>query len=672
MPDTTYQQTATNPKTGERFGWDGKQWVPIPKDGPPPSAANRFATSIVGLPEGTTAMDLLRGTQQELQHPLQTAGNVVKGIPSAINPYSGSMSDAQDALNRMAQPGIGNKAVGALHYLESGIPLVGHSLIHAGDQLENKDYAGAAGTMVTPTLTIAGMKAGGVTPKSMGEAGANIIDAAKYNPATRSISRVMTQTGKSFEELTRQTYERRVADYKTDLMQAQAKHQEEVAKVGENNAQLQAKHALDIQEIKDKHAARTANDIQAFRDRDAAYMQRMQDYTTGQATAEQKFNFEHQQGPDFDYVAKQARDLADNRIPKTFKAAKEATDVRWNTFRHALGDVQVPQEPVFNAIVDAEDNILSGSHEKVALFRSMLKDAEDANPLNSASVFRGPDTGGVQSVKQLLNNPQLSEGQRARLIQTLQAGGEDVEAATNPQYAQNVPFDEARRTYTALERAEQRALNSGHGEVYRAIKSVRDAVEKEINGVVPETLKPQLASLKQDYSQFASDWYNKKSPLYRIQKALTDQQRIDLISGQHGDNLISQLDRYKTFGADPAMAQSIRSAKQYIQRMQAKRGTPPTEPNVAKRSEPGLQEPEPPKLQPQPEFKPPEPPPQPSMYEARMEKLWQEFQSSLGAGRAVGDNPMQRWRLMNGLYRRAFAKFLQDEARRRWIAGGQR
>jgi hypothetical protein len=488
----------------------------------------------------------------------------------------------------------------------------------------------------------------------------------------RGGARVLTNTGKTFETLSKQSYEKRIAEYRTELEQAKLKHAEEVQKVGENNAQLQAKHALEVQEIKDKHAARIASDRQAYLDREAAYVKRMQDYLQGQATTEQKFNFEHQQGKEFEYIAKQARDLADNQLPKTFKAVKQANDTRWNAFKLALGDRNVPQEPIYNAILDAEDNILAGSHEKIALFREILKDAEDGNPLNQASVFRGRETSGIQSIKQLLNNPAMSESQRARLMQTLQEGGENVGEALRPDFAKDVPFDEARRTYTALNRAEQRALNGGHGEVYRAIKSVKSALEKEITNVVPENLRPQLESLKQDYGQFAQDWYNKKSPLYRLQKALTDQQRIDLISGQHGDNLIEALDRYKTFGAEPKLAQAIREAKQYVQRMKAKNTTPPQPILSAKRSEPGMQFPPPPELTPVPEFAPPPPPPPLNMYDARMQRLWDEFQAAMGAGRTVGDNPVQRWRLMNGLYRRALAKFLADEARRRWIAGGQR
>jgi uncharacterized protein YcfJ len=143
----------------------------------PPSATNRFLTSAVGLPEGTSLNDLYEGGKQELQHPLDTASNVVSNTVSGLNPWAGHSEAAQMGIDRMHKPGFGNTVAGVGEYLESGIPFIGPSMVRSGEKLQSGDIAGGAGEMVTPSLIAAGMARGGVTPKSMGEAAARVIEA---------------------------------------------------------------------------------------------------------------------------------------------------------------------------------------------------------------------------------------------------------------------------------------------------------------------------------------------------------------------------------------------------------------------------------------------------------------------------------------------------------------
>lgn len=117
-----------------------------------PSAANRFVTSAVGLPEGSTLSDATKLSPEEMQHPVKS---IVKRTVNGLDPYAGEEEAAQVGLDQMHKPGWINKAVGAIRYTAAGIPYFGPSLVRSGTQVENKDWAGAAGSLVQPAVAIA-------------------------------------------------------------------------------------------------------------------------------------------------------------------------------------------------------------------------------------------------------------------------------------------------------------------------------------------------------------------------------------------------------------------------------------------------------------------------------------------------------------------------------------
>lgn len=107
----------------------------------PPGPLSRFATSAaqaLGAPDKLS--DYIQGPKQLIEHPIDSA----KLLGGAM--LDSQTSTAQSGLDRMHQPGLGNKLAGGLEYAESGIPLLGPALAHAGHQAESGDYAGAAGT----------------------------------------------------------------------------------------------------------------------------------------------------------------------------------------------------------------------------------------------------------------------------------------------------------------------------------------------------------------------------------------------------------------------------------------------------------------------------------------------------------------------------------------------
>jgi hypothetical protein len=495
-----------------------------------------------------------------------------------------------------------------------------------------------------------------------GIAGSELLPRAGASLA-HGFRRAQTQTGETFAELVRQKYTKSLEEYKSDLNSAQTEHAQKVAEAGKDNAQLQAEYQLASKAARDAHTQRIAEARQEYLNRVEKFKKESAEYAQSQANAQEKFDFARQQGPAFERAAGMARKLGENDLPKTFEKVKTANDAEWNAFRVALGEKkEVPQAPIYEAITNAEDNILAGSHEKIALFRDILKDAEDGNPLSGASVFRGAGRdargGGIK-----IDDATLAPAAKQRFLASLSEEDRALVMGQGAEPVGSVPFDEARRTYTALNRAEQRALNSGHGDVFRALESVKKVVDAQINSVIPEELQPRYKALKQNHSQYARDWYSNKSPIKRLMNAPNDQARITMVSGPNAEELVRAMDRYKAYGADPEIANKIRSIKQQVDAMKVTRAKSPEEITSADLGRP-VKVPSAPESKQVPPFMPPPPPEMVNMYKARLDKLMHQFETNLNAS----DTPTSRFGILRGAYRRYMAKMLSDEMRREWIA----
>jgi hypothetical protein len=643
MPDDLI---ATNPQTGKQVRWDGKAWQPYMAP-----VGQRMATGAKqGVSETITepSKAAFHGVTDPPRNTFEKVADYA--MPGVAVPVSRAVTTAAtDSWDALKYPIDALKKAAELHAqgkvweaawtaATAAIPGFGRVFGQKGSELISGARPG--GDLATP-LT-----------KDVTEAG--ILAATEKAPelatkAYKGALRFQTGTGDIFAEAYKQNYLKTIEETNKSLDAAKVERaQTKPGSLAEQN-QLDAAHKLKVDEIMKDHAERVARNRANFQEKMDKFNKQNQAFQQSQATAKQKFDFAHQQGPDFHRVAGMANQLANDNLPKTFKAAKAATDANWYAFHVSMGEKMVPQTPLFEAITDAEDNILSGSHERVALFRDILKDAEADNPLNSASVFRGAgrearggmvDLGALAPAAQNKFLASLSESDRAALMpKDMQLPGGDI------------PFDEGRRTLTSLNRAEQRALNSGHGDVYRAVKSVKDSWEKVIDGSIPEELKPRYDALKQDYSQFAKDWYNKKSPVKRLMEAATDKDRIDLISGKNADNLSEILDRY---GGHVGTAKRVRALKQQIEQMKTRSMAEPQEPNQA-----ALEG-----------YTPPKMPERYDLYKARLDALDKLFQGAANPMRSMTDIPMG-YRLKFGLYRRLLSKILEDENRRKFIASGR-
>jgi hypothetical protein len=640
MPDDLI---ATNPQTGKQVRWDGKAWQPYMAP-----VGQRMAT---GAKQGVSEMIIepskaaFHGVTDPPRNTFEKVADYA--MPGVAVPVSRAVTTAAtdswdalkypiDAIKKSAELAAqGKGAEGAWTAATAAIPGFGRVFGQKGSELISGSRKG--GDLATPLS------------KDLTEAG--IVAASEkapeaVNAVRRGTYRAITGTGDTWAEAYKQKYLKTIEETNKSLDAAKVERaQTKPGSLAETN-QLDAAHKLKVDEIMKDHAERVARNRANFQEKMDKFNKQNQAFQQSQATAKQKFDFAHQQGPDFQRVSGMANQLANDNLPKTFKAAKADTDANWNAFRISLGDKMVPQTPLFEAITDAEDNILSGSHERVALFRDILKDAEADNPLNSASVFRGAGRearGGTVDLGALAPSAQnkflasLSESDRAALMpKDMQLPGGDI------------TFDDGRRTLTSLNRAEQRALNSGHGDVYRAVKSVKDSWEKVIDGSIPEQLKPRYQALKQDYSQFAKDWYNKKSPVKRLMEAATDKDRIDLISGKNADNLAEILDRY---GGHVGTAKRVRALKQQVEQMKTRSMAEPGEPNQATLES----------------YTPPKMPERFDIYKARLKELEDLFQSMADPARTASEGP-NRYGILRSGARRFKASRLADPARREFIA----
>ena len=126
-------------------------------DQPNPSAFSRFTNSAgqaMGVPPRMS--DYLEGPKIAITHPIESA----KLLKDAAIEAQQSVVDK--AYFYQHQPGFANKAKGVVYGIYSAIPFVGPSLAHAGEQFENRDFAGGLGTMTGVVVpSVIGGKGGG-------------------------------------------------------------------------------------------------------------------------------------------------------------------------------------------------------------------------------------------------------------------------------------------------------------------------------------------------------------------------------------------------------------------------------------------------------------------------------------------------------------------------------
>jgi hypothetical protein len=156
----TPQYEAVDPKTGERWIYDGQKWNSATPTAQP-GAAKRFVTQIVGVPEDvdTSLKGNIAQLEQMNQHPLKALGQGAKQFIGGLDPTASWRETKGVAAERYNQPGLANKAAGVAEGLVGAVPYVGAPTVRSMEQSAKGDYAGSAGSLLNSAWSMLALKA---------------------------------------------------------------------------------------------------------------------------------------------------------------------------------------------------------------------------------------------------------------------------------------------------------------------------------------------------------------------------------------------------------------------------------------------------------------------------------------------------------------------------------
>ena len=237
-----------------------------------------------------------------------------------------------------------------------------------------------------------------------------------------------------------------------------------------------------------------------------------------------------------------------------------------------MGDAEGNLEAVQQAVVDAENNVLKGSPENIAIFRNILKEGEDPL-LSQASVFRGGGRG--VDVKDVLSSMK-SEGERTRFLRGLQDEGVPLKGdAPGAKPGATLPIDELQGYATEL----GNKMYGGKfpsGDIWRALKHVKDAADKEILRVADSKGQGAIKrALDRDWAEYMGDFYDSDGALQKMKSANTADRRISLLSGSEGAGIVDELGHYARFNPDISAVGRVRSLVKQIRELPSAAGSAP-------------------------------------------------------------------------------------------------
>ncbi len=251
---------------------------------------------------------------------------------------------------------------------------------------------------------------------------------------------------------------------------------------------------------------------------------------------------------------------------KTKAAIKNSFDRRYNVFRKSLGEnPQVDWTPVQLAVKDAEENILQGSPDSLSLFRNMMRESPQ---LDDASVFKTSQaieaTGNMKEILQKAN-PNM----RRQILANLAQQGiteADIEAgAPAGEKPSGLPGKEVQIPHKDAWGYAQELNAKMNGsrlppDVFRAFKSVRKVVGEVLQDFADtKNVGPAWKQIQSDYAEYAQAFTDPDSPASKLINATNPEDRLALISGKEGQNLIDILHQFRGFGGDTEIAGKVRA-----------------------------------------------------------------------------------------------------------------
>ena len=255
-------------------------------------------------------------------------------------------------------------------------------------------------------------------------------------------------------------------------------------------------------------------------------------------------------------------DMADTKAQENVLAVDDKVraleTAKWNALKSTVGNTPVDWQPVQQAVIDAEKNILQGSPENIALFRNIMKEGGGQAGLADASVFRGRQGVDVKEFLSSIKDP----AQRDRFIADMRAKGEDVSPDQSgiAKEGAEVPFDTARGFYTEFGQKMASGLPS---DVRRALGTVQGAVDSQIMKAVAKaggkSAVLEYKTLKNNWRDYMQTFYDKDSPVRKLKEGKDPNDKLNPITGDEGERAIGLLGKYRSLGADVQSLGKIRA-----------------------------------------------------------------------------------------------------------------
>ena len=538
----TYE--ATDPKTGQKWTWDGKKWNPAVASGSLTAPDNPL-DPVTGKPKAGV-----------LSRYLQSTGAAAMSLPSALKQtftgdltpeeartYLGHEASEADIKNLKKRLLPGELSLERL----SSLPLVGA----AQGYKELKPSWEAIKSVLPEAL------GGGTGTVAAGEAAGAAGSATMKNvvaPPTKSLLRNIFGAGK--RDIERSTSEIAAKQDKT----------------------------IDAAQKKVDAAKEKYSDALAERE------QKAKEASAKQTAAEtRKQALETQHGP----VAKRMNEMADAaqaHISEIEQKVGKQESAKWEAFKEKMDNPTVRTGSVVGAIEQASEGLAG---ENVPIFKSVLKEIAEEDPLSQASVFKS--RGGAVDMKEML--AKAAPAVRDRLLRDLEAQGFTEESGFMSR-AVDLPLDNARALYTRI----GRVLNSRElpRPVARAITQVHEALDSSIaQSIVKEAGAEGLREyrgLQKDYRQYRETFSDRDSPLRRVTEAKDPKAKLNPITGDTGQRAVDYLGRYRSIGAKPEVLGKIRALHKALRELPSGGGKVPGEvekpslPQVPERNVPSAEE----------------------------------------------------------------------------------
>ena len=517
-----YESVRRNPSTGQMIGLKNGQWIPVP-------SAQSFATGALQTKPGGP---ILSGPQQE--HPLRAIPATilqsfgidpaqVEGAKTYLDAVKGAGTGAADEMGEQMFESFGKAGpLAPIHMMGKAMNGVATGIEDgskkAYDAYTNRDRFGLVQglTQVASSLGQLALLKESTAPEKTAEI---------TGKGVQAVARLPVGISSSAEEFARSNVEKAAADHAAEVRKITQEHE------------LQ-KRAFD--------RAKSGEAI----------------YRTDKVPPEvaKEAGSRVSQGP----VKQRLMNFSDRVgeiATKTQAQIKDSFDKRYNAFRKSLGDnPQVNWTPVQKAVADAEKNILTGSPESLALFRNIMKEGPQ---LDEATVFRSSQrTEAAANLKEMMQSRFMDEATKRRIEAQLTSQGVPLERAiqTPGTVTENlqIPHKDAWGYAQEL----NAKLNGMHlpGDVFRALKSVREATGDVLQEAADtKNAGPAWKQIQSDYRDYAQRFLDKDSPAYKLLHTTNPEDRLSLISGKEGQNLIDTLHKYRGFGGDTEIAGKVRA-----------------------------------------------------------------------------------------------------------------